>query len=111
MNTGQQATGELARLIATEHALETRVAAAKAEAERIVADAAAKAAGSARDLEAELSAARSRFEAELEAECRRRSDEVLVQGRADAARFAGFTDAQVDRLTDAVLRRMAEGAA
>ena len=102
---------ELDRLIETEQALGARVAAAKAEAERIVADAKAQAAQAERDVATELEFSRARYQSELDAECRRRSDEVLVHGRSLAARFAQMSDAEVDRLADRVLQRLAEGAA
>ena len=108
MNAGQ-ATGELARLIDTELALEAKVTGAKAEADRIVALAREQAAAAERDLEASLEGSRARFQAELDDECRCRSNDVMERGRQEAGRFDRFAAADVERLAGLVLRRMVEG--
>jgi vacuolar-type H+-ATPase subunit H len=100
--------GDLDRLVQTEQALEARVSAAREEARRVVQAALDRSTKLEAEFESGLAGAREAFQADVEDECRRRREDILAEGRRQAARFEQAQEAVIERLAQQVLTRLAQ---
>ena len=99
-------TADLALLVEIEEQLETKLALAREQAQRLVAAARAEAEARTRAENQALHEAREQFQSEVEAERGRRATELLADGSRQAARFDGVPEARIAELAGLVLARL-----